>query len=518
MRSTLVSALLVCSAALPSSVFIPVVGPAWSQEQDEAAEAGKDKSSSAGGLLAMLPADSETKHVLQTDEGPLPYTATAGTLELRGADGQVSAKIFYTAYRQTDAKPDRPVTFVFNGGPGAASAYLHMGLVGPKILPFSGSNGDGSQPVLQDNRESWLAFTDLVLIDPVGTGWSRAATEDGAKRYFSVRQDAESLAKAISLYVQKNDRLASPKYLLGESYGGFRAAKVAQSLKKSQSLIVSGIVMVSPLMEGRFVFGAGDDPLAAALQFPSLAAAHLERQGQFDPERLALADTFAMTDYLTSLAGPWPEGAAAEAFYQRIADFTGLPKDVVAKTRGFVGEIYAKQAAGAGKILSPYDAGVAVQDAYPEASYGRNDDPILDGYTRAYGAGFAAYARQDLGFKTEMTYSLLNEDVNRRWEWNDGRSGDSRVTASVETDLRDLLSTIPSFRLMVAHGYSDILTAYGASRYVLDHLPPDLARQRTQLKLYRGGHMFYTRDDDRRLMFNDARAFYGQSGTTPLKP
>lgn len=481
--------------------------PALSQDAAKA-PAPASESRQAGSILDLLPGDSVTEHVLQTPSGPLPYTATAGTLSLRGPDGQVVARVFYTAYRAKDRAAERPVTFAFNGGPGAASAYLHLGLVGPRMLPFEGANADGTQPMLQDNPESWLAFTDLVMIDPVGTGWSRAVSDEAAGRFYNVRQDAESLAKVIALYVQQNALLPAPKFLLGESYGGFRAAKVALAMKSSQNMLPSGIIMLSPLTEGRFVFGADGDPLAAALQFPALAAAELERQGRFDLQLVSEAERFAMTDYLTSLAVPSSPGAEADAFHARVAAMTGLSIETVAQTRGFVGDVYAKQAAGAGRIVSPYDAGIVHPDAYPEGPETRNDDPVLEGYTRAYGSATAGYLSSELGFKTEMTYSLLNTDVNRRWEWNGGRGGDNRISASIATDLRDLLSVIPSFRLMIAHGYSDILTPYGVSRYVLDHLPPDLARGRTELKVYRGGHMFYTRDEDRRAMFEDARKFY----------
>lgn len=467
-----------------------------------------EQSADTGGLLDLLPPDISTEHSIKLAKGEFAYRATAGTLALRGADGKIIARIFYTAYVAKDRAANRPVTFAFNGGPGAASAYLHLGLVGPKILPFEGNNADGTHPELKDNPETWLEFTDLVLIDPVGTGWSRAASDEAAGRFYGVRQDAESLAKAIALYVQNNGLISAPKYLLGESYGGFRAAKVALALKNNQNMLPSGIIMVSPLMEGRFVFGADDDPLAAALQFPSLAAAHMERKGTFTTDGVMLAERFANRDYVSALIDPLESGTDADALYDRISKLTGLEKDDVARVRGFVGDIYAKKAAGSGHIVSPYDAGVSVPDAYPESSYSRNDDPILEGYTRAYGSAFAAYARDVLGFKTELTYSLLNEEVNRRWEWNGGRGGDSRVTASISTDLRDLLSVIPSFRIMVAHGYSDILTAYGVSRYVLNHLPDGISKGRTELKLYRGGHMFYTNDQERRAMFNDAAAFY----------
>lgn len=237
-----------------------------------------------------------------------------------------------------------------------------------------------------------------------------------------MRQDADSLSKAIALYVQKNNRLDARKYLLGESYGGFRAAKVAVSLKNSQGMLASGIIMLSPLVEGRFLANS-DDPLSAALQLPSLAAAELERRNQFTPEKLVEAERFAIGDYLVGLAGPSPTGQAAETFYGRVSEITGIARDVVARTRGFVGDVYAKQMGGAGKVVSPYDASYSVPDAYPEDAVTRNDDPILEGYTRAYGATFAAYARNELGFATEMTYSLLNEEVNRRWEWNGSRGG-----------------------------------------------------------------------------------------------
>ncbi|MFN7023860.1 MAG: S10 family serine carboxypeptidase-like protein, partial [Pseudorhizobium sp.] len=279
---------LSCFLVATSLLAIPVVA------QEQPAQDAQQQQRSEEGLLGLLPADSVTEHVLPTARGDLPYTATAGTLDLIGQDGNRTAKIFYTAYQAKDRAVDRPVTFAFNGGPGAASAYLHLGLVGPKILPFQGQNDDGTQPQLQDNPESWLAFTDLVLIDPIGTGWSRAANSDAAESYYNVRQDAESIAKAIALYVQKNDVLAAPKYLLGESYGGFRAAKVAVAMKNSQNMIPAGIIMVSPLIEGRFLFGLGEDPLASALQFPALAAAELERQGRFDAEALREAERFAM--------------------------------------------------------------------------------------------------------------------------------------------------------------------------------------------------------------------------------
>ena len=303
--------------------------------------------------------------------------------------------------------------------------------------------------------------------------------------------------------------MGSPKYLLGESYGGFRAAKVASALKQSQGMLVSGIVMVSPLIDAGLIFDTDGDPVGAAVQLPSLIAANLERNGRFTPQAMQEAEEFAMTDYLVGLAGPVREGAAADAFYARIADLTGIDRKEIAGSGGFVGSLYSKSPEGAeGRIVSTYDAAYSAPDAYPESRFNRNDDPILDGYTRAYGALFVDYARNTLGYKCDMTYSLLNTDVNRKWSWGEGKGRGGRITADASIELRDLLSTIPSFRLLVMHGYSDAITPYGASRYVIDHMPPKLREGRTELTLYRGGHMFYTDAQSRAEANADAERFY----------
>jgi carboxypeptidase C (cathepsin A) len=462
----------------------------------------------AQGILDLLPPDAVTRHVLKTADGDLAYEATAGTIAIRGQDGKISAKVFYTAYVVTSGAP-RPLTFAFNGGPGAASAYLHLGLAGPRILDFGPNFNDGATATLKDNPESWLRFTDLVFIDPVGTGWSRAAGNGG--EFYGVQQDADAIAKVIALYVQRTDRAGTAKYLLGESYGGFRAAKVASALKDRQGMLVSGVIMVSPLIEARLIFGATDYPLGAALQFPSIAAAELERRKIFDPKAVAEAEEFAMTDYLVTIAGAAPRGPEAQAFYDKVARLTGIDRQTVERSRGFVGDMLTRTKSG--QIASPYDASFTVPDPYPETPGSRPDDPVLDGYTRAYGSFFASYARNELNYPCEMTYSLLSLDVNRRWDWKEGREG-NRADAGAADNIRELLATIPTFRLLVMHGYSDVLTPYGASRYVLDHLPVELADGRTELALYRGGHMFYTQPGSLKAATTDAKAFYERAPKT----
>jgi len=461
-----------------------------------------------GGVLVLLPKDAVTEHTLSINGAPLAYTATAGTLDLFGQNGERTAAVFYTAYVAKSASADRrPITFVFNGGPGAASAFLHLGLVGPRVAVFGADGRDGAAAHLSDNPASWLAFTDLVMIDPIGAGWSRTAKADEAKNFYSVQSDAQTFAKTIALYVARNGRTASPKYLLGESYGGFRAVKTARALQNDQGIVVSGIIALSPLLEGRLQFGANRFALGAALQLPSLAAAELERRGAFSREALAAAERFAMTEYLTTLAGPPPEGEAARAFYARVAQISGLPIDVITRSRGFFGDAYVKHLREArGAVVSPYDASFAMPDPFPESAGAHNDDPVLDGFVRALGGLFVGYARDELKFNTEMTYNLLASDISRRWDWHG--AGESRANASVTNDIRELLALNPTFKVAVAHGYSDLVTPYGVSRYIVNHLPPIAPSGRVALMLYRGGHMFYFDPASRLAFSKDIKAFY----------
>jgi carboxypeptidase C (cathepsin A) len=487
-------------------LFASAAGPAISQgmnRPEKGADANQAQQQPNGkGILRLLPADSVTEHSIETAQGKLAYIATAGTLAFYDQSGEQSAAIFYTAYVAKNAGANRPLTFVFNGGPGAASAFLHLGLVGPRILNLGLNLHDPARAKLVDNPDTWLRFTDLVLIDPIGTGWSRAVKSDDAKHFWNPQSDADSMAKAVALYVTKNNRAASPKFLMGESYGGFRAAKTARALERDQGIVVSGIVMLSPMLEGWLTFGDDTSALRAALELPSLAATEMERKGAFNINAQRAAEKFALTDYLTTLAGTRPQGEIARAFYARVAELSGLPLDVVQKTHGFITDAYLKTLQP-GKIVSRYDANFAVDDPYPELRSTRGPDPILDSVSRAYGGAFAAYAHNELDFKTPMTYQLLANDVTRQWDWHGGRA-----QASVEDELRVLLSFNSSFRLLVAHGYSDMVTPYAMTRYALEHLPPVDPSGRVALKLYRGGHMVYLDDQSRKAFTQDAAAFY----------
>ena len=458
------------------------------------------------GVLRLLPANSVTeKTIALADKRTLAYTATAGTLALHDQAGEKIGAVFYTAYVAKSAdRATRPVTFAFNGGPGAASAYLHLGLAGPRIVEFGPQGNNGAAAKLIDNPDTWLAFTDLVFIDPLATGWSRTIKPEAANAFFNVRRDAEMIAKVIALYAANNSRTASPKYLLGESYGGFRAAKVARAMQIEQGLPAAGIVMVSPMLDTALQWAGASNALGAALHFPSLAAAELDRTKTYSDAAMAEIERFAINDYLTTLAGPPPAGERAAQFYGTLAKMTGLPVEAVEKSRGYVRAPYLAQLRASGQVASSYDGAFLMPDPYPDSDTRRGGDPVLDGFTRALSGAFAGYARDELGFKTEITYVLL-ADTAGKWEW-----GDRRNPPGVSDDIRTLLAFDPSFRLLVAHGRSDLVTPHGVTRYVLDNIPPIGGAGRVQLKLHRGGHMFYFDAAARKAFTRETAEFFGR--------
>jgi carboxypeptidase C (cathepsin A) len=463
---------------------------------DAAHPADKDS-----GRLALLPADSVTQHRITLHGQSLAYTATAGTMKLRDAKGEPAASVFYVAYTLNNPPPNRPVAFFFNGGPGAGSAYMQMGAAGPEILNFPpGHEADGAHAVRQANPDSWLAFTDMVFIDPVGTGYSVAADPKAAPgEFWNVRADAETLAKVIGLWLDKNQRTRSPKFVVGESYGGIRSIKVSRALQESQSVILDGIVMVSPLLEEQYFFT--DDPLTYAFWLPTIAAASLERQHKLTPQAADAAYAYATGPYVTTLDGSPPTGDAARQFYQKIADITGVPEAVVAKQHGMLQPDSHDVKSQDGRLYSIYEMSLSIAD--PDADGTDPDgspDPLLEGFGRAYGNAFAGYAADTLGFKTDLTYRLLDNEVNARWDWREG----PHHILSTSSDMKKLLALNPSLRILIAHGYFDSVCPFATTRWLVEQLP--VGRDRVTLKVYPGGHMIYTRASARAALAQDVGA------------
>jgi carboxypeptidase C (cathepsin A) len=448
-----------------------------------------------------LPQPSVTRHEIALPGRTLRYTATAGSLPVRDQEGRVLAEIAYIAYaldrEPRPSTPQRPVTFAFNGGPGAASAYLNLGLMGPRRLPF-GRQGDGPSmpPVPVDNAETWLDFTDLVFIDPVGTGYSRFASggEDARRLLWSVEGDYRSLSRFIGNWLRLNERLAAPTYLVGESYGGFRAPKVASELQSGDGVGVSGIVMISPVLDFTFQRDARGSPLNWVVSLPGMAAVRLEREGTLSRQALAGAETYASGAYLADLLKGPRDRQAVERMSDHVAGLTGLDRGLVRRMGGKVdaGTFLREFDRPGGRIGSPYDGAVTAFDPDPDAARSRAPDAVLDAITAPLTSAMLGHYANELKWRPEGRYMLLNEETSRRWSYGQGR-GDRESMR----ELRAALALDPNLKVLVAHGFTDLVTPYFETKLLLDQLPAFGDPARVKLDLLPGGHMFYSRDESR---------------------
>ncbi|MGD7070369.1 S10 family peptidase [Acetobacter sp. AAB5] len=482
----------------PAKPAPPVTGPAPAQIQTDTFH----------NAAALLPQDAITHHTGIFDKRKISYTAHTGTLTLRDDDGAPTARVFYVAYTQDGVDPaHRPVAYFFNGGPGAGTAYLHLGAAGPSILSFpNGNPADGANAQLIPNTESWLAAADLVFIDAPGTGWSIPTdTKKAAKTFYGVKQDAHAFAKAIQLWAQSNNRQISPRYLVGESYGGLRAIEVADALAQDQNILVNGIIMISPALD-MTLLDTANDILATSFVLPSLEASQLALQHKLTPENAAghldSAYHYAIGPYLSTLANAPLAGNAAQDFYEDVATHSGIPLETVAKERGMLQPEAHDVRSRNGRLYSLYDGTFSIADPFPEGvENGASPDPILDGFTRAYGSAFEQYAATSLNFRTSLSYSLLNMKVNEVWDYRDGGSP---IVRPIPT-LRRLLALNPTLRVFIANGYYDLVCPFASSRWVAEHIP--VGRNRIALHTYPGGHMIYIRADSRAALAQDAKTF-----------
>ncbi len=460
---------------------------------------------------SQLPPDSVTQHTITLGGRQLAYKATAGTLPLFGAKGEVSAKIFYVSY-VLDNVPARPVTFAFNGGPGASAAFLHMGAMGPRVVPFTENGAEPVLPVqLADNADSWLAFTDLVFVDPVGTGYSRAATggEDAEHAFWGVDKDADSIAEFVDLYLARNGRELAPVYLAGESYGGFRAALLSDRLL-AKGVQVKGAIMISPALEFSVLRGEDFTILPFTFALPSLTAAHIEmRDGPKAPlDAVREAETYARTQYLVHMV----EGLKRDdAVIAKLAEFTGLDASVIAKHHGrvsaslFIRE-YEKRK---DRALSRYDATVSVPVPQPEDH--PHFDPILDGAITALRPAIINYLRKDLGFRTDLEYRLLNRETGGHWDF--GTKPSRQGYAGSLDELEKARIRNGRLKIFIAHGYTDLVTPYAMSQYLVSQLRPIEGAAPVDVRTYRGGHMMYLRPASRADLSRDAHSLY-QAGSS----
>lgn len=453
-----------------------------------------------------LPAPATTAHVLELPGRSLRFHAVAGAVPLVDAQsGEPQADVAALAFLLDGADArTRPVAFVLNGGPGAGSAWLNLGAMGPWRLNFSAPPySPSAPPVVVDNADTWLDFTDLVFIDPPGTGYSRIlARGDGARRHFySVDGDIEALSVVIRKWLAANRRLESPKFIVGESYGGFRAPKLARRLQDEEGVGVSGLVMVSPVIDFGWFEGA-NNPLTFATRLPSQAAAARGLSGADGREKLADVEAYAAGPYVADLLRGERDPAAIERMSAAVARFTGLDPALVRQLGGRIDRAsFARERNRAeGKISSQYDAGVSGFDPAPHAASSDFSDPVLDAIKTPLASAMANLTAGRLGWPVDARYEILNDSVSRQWDWGGGRARTQALG-----DLKQALALDPAFRVLVAHGLADQVTPYFASKLLIDQIPPLGDASRIALKVYGGGHMLYLREASRAALREDAR-------------
>ncbi len=458
------------------------------------------------------PADilSQTHHSVTIGGQTIAYTATAGRLILKAEDEKEGEKpkaaIFFVAYTR-DRAPDeaesahaaRPITFSFNGGPGSSSVWLHLGVLGPRRVVLEEDGRPLPPPYrLVDNTFSLLDKTDLVFIDPVTTGFSRAVPGEADKQFHGFKPDIESVGDFIRLYISRNHRWASPRFLIGESYGTTRAAGLAGYLQERHGLYLNGIMLISVVLNFMTLDFAPGNDLPPMLFLPTYAAtAHYHgRLGQDVPSDLpsllAEVEAFALGDYALALlrgdALPAEERAAIAA---RLARYTGLPADYIARTNlrinihRFVKELLRDQRRTVGRLDSRF-TGIDRDAAGEHHDY----DPSYAIIQGPYTGLLNDYVRRELRFDSDLPYEILSERV-RPWSFDQHQN----AYVNVGETLRKAMSMNPHLRVFVANGTYDLATPYLATRYTFDHLQlDDSLRANVVMAHYEAGHMMYIHD------------------------
>jgi carboxypeptidase C (cathepsin A) len=451
----------------------------------------------------------ETTASVAWPDRALAFRVVADRLPVKNDHGQVDAEAGVLAFLRSDAGSLRPVTFVIGGGPGTSSAYLNLGAIGPWRIAFDGSPSK-AQPLLP-NAETWLDFTDLVFIDPPGTGQGSLLQQDSKikERVWSVDGDIDLLSDAIATWLRQHDRLAAPKLLLGQSYGGFRAPRIAEALQSRHGIALNGLVLVSPALDYGWRYHARTSPLSFATLLPSFAAARLESEGTFDAHKLIAVEDYASSVFIDEYLRGLRDKEALSRLTERVTAITGLPADVVSAARGRIDEkLFSREFARMnGKVTSSYDPGVASDDPDPTTPRPEHADPFLAALKAPLTIAMSDLLKAHVD-GSQRAYVVSNETVFDEWQWNSDHGLPESVTA-----LRKMLALDPALRVLVVHGYSDLQTPYFESTLILNQLP-DFGGRIAQ-RHYRGGHMFYSRDESRAAFRKDAEALVAATTGQP---
>ncbi|HEY6825141.1 MAG TPA: hypothetical protein VI195_11915 [Steroidobacteraceae bacterium] len=524
-------------------VIAGLVGVACAQEP-AAGEGGARPPAPAGGKPAPLPAQvsqlcridikgekkeqwmrlptaqaSVTQHRLSLGSKSIEYSATAGTLIVRDDEDRPIASIGYVAYTRRDGKSGgvRPITFAFNGGPGSSSLWLHMGVLGPKRVLVSDPTPTPAAPFrTADNEFSLLDVSDVVMIDPVGTGLSHAVCDHKDEEFWAVDPDVDSVSRFIAQYVSDNNRWTSPKYLLGESYGTTRAAAIVNYLHAHRSLTFNGLVLVSVATDVEAIFAelpGNDRPYAVYLPgYAAVAWYHHMVPGQPASLEPFLAEVrqYATGPYTAALLkGDTLSNEELDVVAQKVHDYIGLPVEYLKQARlrvsenEFAHELLKARGLTVGRLDGRF-TGPTSDPLAKETDY----DPQSSAISAAFAAAFLDYYHGELRFGQGETYHTTNFGIGEKWKWTHHTERGDQPIVNSGVDLADTLIKDPNLRVLVLNGYYDLATPFSGTEYVMMHLgvPREVAAH-VQMRYYEAGHMMYVHPPSLAKMKRDLSAF-----------
>ncbi len=532
MRSSVAAALLaVFSLASVAQAQRPQRGQRPTQAQPAAAAAD------TGARMPMRPAaedgvpreeSSVTEHTIRIGGQTISYKATAATMILKDTSGAPIASIYYTAYTRNDTRDlsQRPLSFIYNGGPGSASMWLHMGAFGPRRIATADTGYTPPAPYqLVDNEGSLIDVTDMVFIDPVGTGFSKPVGKGNGRMFWGVDEDSRSLTQFVYQYVTRNGRWNSPKYLIGESYGTTRSAVLVNRLQSQENMDFNGVVLISSVLDFETLNFAPGHDISYVLYLPSYAATAAYHHAIPQPANLAAfldsARAWAMGPYEAALdKGSSLPAAERAAVLRQLSAYTGLSQEYLDKANlrvnlaQFNQELSRAKGMVSGRLDSRFQ-GPEFNLLSERSEY----DPQSEAISSAYMTAINSYLRDDLKFPAGDQRYVGSGGV-QPWNWNrepagGGRGGFFRNSPYVGSDLANALVRNPNLRVEVENGYYDMATPFFATEYTMDHLGvnPEL-RSHVTLKYYEAGHMMYVHVPELMNLKKNIAAFIGSTART----
>jgi carboxypeptidase C (cathepsin A) len=463
---------------------------------------------------AEEPAPVTTQHQIRLNGSVLPYKVETGRMPIRKDSGEVEGSIFYMAYT-AESETARPLTFSFNGGPGSSSVWLHLGMLGPKRVPMLADGGMPAPPYrLVDNEYSWLDLTDIVFIDPVGTGFSRPATAEQGKEFWGLEQDIRSVGEFIRLYLTRSGRWSSPLYLIGESYGTTRAAGLSGYLVDRSGVAFNGVILVSSVLNFQTLRFAEGNDLPYLTYLPTYTATawyhrKLEPELQADLEKtLEEVRTWATERYWVALAkGSQLTPAERQETAAALSRYTGLSKEFIEQCDlrvddgRFRKELLRDRGLTVGRLDSRF-VGMDRDAAGEEFEF----DPSMAAIRPPYTAAFNDYVRSELGYESDLHYWILGGGIGK-WDFGDeGRFPDTSKA------LRDAMLRNSYMKVFIASGYYDMATPFFGTEYTVSHLGiPESLRKNLRIEEYEAGHMMYIHEGSLARMKSDIATFYQET-------